>query len=72
MKQILEFSTDDEDDADRFYCAVHGADFRHALWELFSSLRNHRKHGHTFKTADEVLDEYFQRLIDLTEGLNIE
>jgi hypothetical protein len=72
METILKFNTDDEDDFDRLYCAQNGQDFRYALSQLEMYLRGHMKHGHTFKTPDEVLDHYWNLYIDLTEGLRIE
>lgn len=36
-------------------CAVHGATWKNIVYEVDMFLRNHLKHGHEFKTADDAL-----------------
>ena len=69
-KSTLEFNLPDE--ASEFYSAVHGGEYRSALWDLDNLLRGWLKHGHEFKDADEVLETVRKELYELTSHLDIE
>jgi hypothetical protein len=69
-KSVLEFHIPDE--AYEFYSAVHGGEFRSALWELDNQLRGWLKYGHDFKDANEALTAVRNTLFDLTDKLDLE
>jgi len=52
-KCTLTFNLPEEKDA--FTLANKGGDFWSCLWELDQQCRNYVKHGHEFKSAEEVL-----------------
>lgn len=53
-KAKLEFDLPEDQDA--FTLAIGGRDFWTCLWDLDNESRNFLKYGHSFKSADEVLE----------------
>jgi hypothetical protein len=60
MKAILEFNIPEEDY--EFRMAIDGHKYHSILADLVQEVRNARKHGHPFKSADEVLDWLWEEL----------
>jgi hypothetical protein len=66
MKVILEFNLPEE--RDEHTLALKGREFWNCLWDLDQKCRNALKHGHSYKTADEVLEmvrEFIHGEVDL-------
>lgn len=42
--------------------AIHGADWKSIVYELTNYLRGKRKYGHSYKSADEALDDIWETL----------
>ena len=66
-KATLEFDLPEE--REEFHRACAGGEAFSALEGISSQVRSWRKHGHSFKTADEALDAVWQYIIDETQGL---
>lgn len=60
MKATLKFTLPEE--AEDFRLANQGGRFNATLHDIIANIRNWRKHGHTFKTADEALDAVWDML----------
>jgi hypothetical protein len=60
MKGMLAFKLPEE--ADEFKLACRGREYYSFIFELDNEMRNCLKHGHKFKTANEVM-EYIRELI---------
>ena len=54
MKAILEFNLPEE--RNEFDCCINGSDYQSALAHIDDFLRNALKHGHNFKTPEEVME----------------
>ena len=54
MKAILEF--DLPDDQEEFEIANRAMDYHSALWDIDQHMRTCLKHGHTYKTIEEVME----------------
>ena len=67
MKATLEFNLPEEqqEHAD----AIQGREWRAACQDTRMQIRNWLKYGHSFKTADEALEEVRKGIADATEGL---
>lgn len=70
MQSILQFNL--PEDRDDFILAQRGADYFSFLWDLDQDLRSWQKHGHKFKTPDEVIDKIRERLHNEAEIYDIE
>lgn len=55
MKAVLEFSIPEE--AEAHMDAVKGTDWRCAYQDIIEQVRRYMKYGHSFKNADEALEE---------------
>ena len=62
MKARLEFDLPEEQTEFELHCKA--AKLYSNLWDLTERIRRWRKHGHPFKSADELLDELWEEGID--------
>lgn len=70
MKAILTFNLP-KDQYD-FSCAIDGSKWRGVVYDLSVTLRNRLKHGHEYKSADEVLEAVKSELWALCNDANID
>jgi len=62
MKARLEFDLPDE--REEFEICRKAIDLHSNLWDLAEQIRRWRKHGHRFKSVDELLDALWEDCID--------
>jgi len=62
MKARLEFDLPEE--REEFEICRKAIDLHSNLWDLAEQVRRWRKHGHTFKDVDELLDALWEDCID--------
>ena len=62
MKAKLEFDLPDE--RFEFELCRKAGDLHSNLWDLAEQVRQWRKHGHRFKSAEELLDALWEDCID--------
>ena len=62
MKARLEFNLPEE--REEFEICRKAIDLHSNLWDLAEQVRRWRKHGHTFKDMDELLDALWEDCID--------
>ena len=55
MNAILQFILPEEQQ--EFQLAIRAAEWHSVVWEIDQKLRSYLKYGHTFKSANEVLEE---------------
>ena len=67
MKAILEFDMSDPDDAERHRQYMLSPEVFCELEDLKNEVRAWSKYGHTFKTANEVLEAVRKLLVDFPE-----
>lgn len=67
MKAILEFNLPEEDEDHRH--ALNGQFYHSAIQSHLEELRKMLKYGHTFKTADEVIEHMRKHLQSECEAL---
>lgn len=70
MKATLEFNL--PDDNYQFKKATQGADLSVIISSLDNVLRGYLKYGHTFKTADEAIQNIRENLIHDMQSYNID
>jgi len=61
MKAVLEFNLPEEEDAHKM--ALKGNDYYCILFELQQELRGYLKYGHTFGSAHDVLEHFYDNLV---------
>ena len=69
MEAILKYELPEEQS--EFVLASRGQDYFNTLWDLDIDARNFLKHGHNFKSADEVLEwlrQFILNTVDLGEA----
>lgn len=64
-KAILEFNL--PEDREEFEMASKGPDYYNALFDIDNHCRNSLKHGHAYKTPDEVLEDIRKMILDHVE-----
>jgi hypothetical protein len=57
MKATLSFNLPEE--SLEHHDALHGHEWKSIVHSLHRELRNARKHGHNYKSADEALEDFF-------------
>lgn len=70
MKAILAFNLNDPDEKQNHRIAVNSLDTAAKIEMLREDLRLWRKHGHSFKNADEVLDSVWVKMTAVYESID--
>ncbi len=65
MKTKLTFEFDDDDGIDDPKIYIHAKDVNYGVTELRESIRSKLKHGHEFKTPDDVLEWVREELFNI-------
>jgi hypothetical protein len=65
MKTKLTFEFDDDDGVDEPKIYIHAKDVNSAIWDLKQAIRSKLKHGHEFKTPDDVLEWVQEELFNI-------
>jgi len=67
MQTELKFTFDGENDSpsEEIKTLMNASSVINAVGELQESIRMKLKHGHTYKTADEVLEWFHEELIEI-------
>lgn len=58
-------------DADEVMTYAHVYDYSGALYDIEFQVREWHKHGHTFKTADEVIERLYALVNEIRVARNI-
>ncbi len=66
MKGMLGFKLPEE--ADDFKLAVRGREYYSFIFDLDNEMRNCLKHGHTFKSPEEVMEHIRELIADVPIG----
>ena len=61
-KAKLEFNLPEEEQD--FKLASRGGEYFSVIWEALNDIRNYLKHGHSFKTIEEALENVRETLLD--------
>jgi len=70
MNATLQFILPEEQH--EFQLAIRAADWHSVVWEIDQKLRGYLKYGHTFKSADEALEEIRKFLHEEVNDRNLE
>jgi hypothetical protein len=68
-KAILKFSLPDE--RNEYACAVNGAKYHTALWDISQWIRSQIKYGDDVRVEHEVVRKMFYDILD-TYGINLD
>lgn len=67
MRTELKFTFNPDEESDvKIYANAKTVSI--GLWDLKQRIRTALKHGHTYKTADDVLEWIQEELFELTKG----
>jgi hypothetical protein len=69
-KVSIEFDCPEENE--ELMAALHGFDYKILLGDVSQWARSAQKHGHEFKTADEVIDHIRRLILDGCIARNID
>jgi hypothetical protein len=61
MKATLSFNLPEE--SIEHLDALHGHEWKGVVMRLYNSLRNCRKHGHSYESADDAIDDLFDSVL---------
>ncbi len=69
MKATLEFDLPEEEE--ELHDALHGIDWKNAVWRIDQYLRDKLKYGHSFKSADEAMETIRHEIRSILEGYEL-
>lgn len=70
MKAILAFDLNDPDEKQSHRIAANSLDTAAKIEMLREDLRRWRKHGHSFKNANEALDRVWSKMESIYESID--